>query len=292
MLRSVAVLLGWIGGLALAVAAGHALGGGVLAVPGAEVGAWGVWATTTDPLIVTMALLRLLAVGVAWYLLATTAVGVVARGLRAVRFVALADAISVPVVRRVLQRGMGVVVATAVVTAAAPPAVGAADPPPVAVVEEAPGMLTMRGITPSGGEDRRAEAEVPVLPWQRFASEGTEVPQTPPGGPITVPSPSTVASPEEVAPSRPDRAPAALVSEERGPAAPGEGSHTVSAGESLWRISEVRLAAVLGRQPQDAEVVPYWREVIERNRVRLVVADDPDLILPGQVLVLPAVGDR
>ena len=64
----------------------------------------------------------------------------------------------------------------------------------------------------------------------------------------------------------------------------------VAPGDHLWGIAEETLADHLGRAPTDAEVVPYWRLVIEANRDRLVHRDDPDLILPGQELVLPPVG--
>lgn len=64
----------------------------------------------------------------------------------------------------------------------------------------------------------------------------------------------------------------------------------VAPGDHLWGIAEETLADHLGRPPTDAEVVPYWRLVIEANRDRLVHRDDPDLILPGQELVLPPVG--
>jgi hypothetical protein len=76
--------------------------------------------------------------------------------------------------------------------------------------------------------------------------------------------------------------------------APPEGAApdrwVVTPGEHLWGIAEETLADRLGRPPTDAEVVPYWRTVIEANRDRLVHRDDPDLILPGQVLLLPPVG--
>jgi nucleoid-associated protein YgaU len=38
----------------------------------------------------------------------------------------------------------------------------------------------------------------------------------------------------------------------------------------------------------DAEVVPYWRAVIEANRDRLADRDNPSLVFPGQEFVLPA----
>ncbi len=287
MRRSSAVLFGWVVALVVGVAAGHALGSGVLAVPGTEVAAWRSWAAATDPLVVTMAMLRLVAVGVAWYLLATTVLGVAARALRVVRLVRFADAVSAPVVRRVLQRGMGVMVATAIATSAAAPTAGAAEPP-TAVHEREPGVITMHGCTvpsPGGAEDRGDGARA-ALPWQWL------------GDPVPAEVPDPAATTVEVSPTpRTDEPPAATAAEtparrDAPAAAHADTSHTVRPGESLWRIAEAHLAAAWGRDPGDAEVVPYWREVIERNRDRLVVADDPDLILPGQVLVLPTVVDR
>jgi nucleoid-associated protein YgaU len=35
--------------------------------------------------------------------------------------------------------------------------------------------------------------------------------------------------------------------------------------------------------------VDYWAQLVDANRDRLVDPDDPDLLLPGQVLVLPPV---
>jgi nucleoid-associated protein YgaU len=46
---------------------------------------------------------------------------------------------------------------------------------------------------------------------------------------------------------------------------------------------------VLGRPATVDEVVAYWRSVIEANRERLQ-SGDPDLIYPGEVVLLPASG--
>ncbi|WP_436792680.1 LysM peptidoglycan-binding domain-containing protein [Actinospongicola halichondriae] len=62
---------------------------------------------------------------------------------------------------------------------------------------------------------------------------------------------------------------------------------TVSEGESLWSIATDVLAAALGRTPDDAEIDPYWRALIDANRHRLVDPDDADLIHPGQVFETP-----
>lgn len=65
---------------------------------------------------------------------------------------------------------------------------------------------------------------------------------------------------------------------------------TVEPGDNLWTISEDRLEADLGRDPTDFEVAPYWRDVIDANQDRYVEPGNPNLIIPGQVLVLPPTG--
>jgi Tfp pilus assembly protein FimV len=78
--------------------------------------------------------------------------------------------------------------------------------------------------------------------------------------------------------------------------APGAGSaeagsaafaHTyrVRPGDSLWAIA-CRALRQASHSPADAEVDRYWRAIYAANRS--VVGEDPDLILPGQVLELPA----
>ena len=64
---------------------------------------------------------------------------------------------------------------------------------------------------------------------------------------------------------------------------------TVEGGDHLWKLSKARLLAVLGREPEDSEVSPYWRTVIEANRDGLR-SGDPNLIYPGEEVVLPPPG--
>ena len=65
-------------------------------------------------------------------------------------------------------------------------------------------------------------------------------------------------------------------------------THTVAPGDTFWSIAEDALRA-WGAQATDAEIVPYWRALIDANRDRLEARDEPDLIYPGQVFVLPPV---
>lgn len=71
---------------------------------------------------------------------------------------------------------------------------------------------------------------------------------------------------------------------------PVSGEVVVEPGDSLWDISEDRLAIDLEREPADVETEPYWREVMAANQDRLVDPNNPSLIYSGQVLVLPPTG--
>jgi nucleoid-associated protein YgaU len=63
-------------------------------------------------------------------------------------------------------------------------------------------------------------------------------------------------------------------------------SVVVVPGDHLWKISATHLASDLGRNATDAEIWPYWREVIVSNAPALR-SGDPDLIYPGEVIELP-----
>ncbi|HYD08660.1 MAG TPA: LysM domain-containing protein [Acidimicrobiales bacterium] len=104
---------------------------------------------------------------------------------------------------------------------------------------------------------------------------GTALPVPPPGVEVPVlerltpaAEPDVVSVPSPVAP------------------VPLQGERIVEPGDHLWGIAEAELSSRLGRSPTDAEVVPYWRQLIDANRV--VVGPDPNLIHPGQKIDLPS----
>lgn len=73
-----------------------------------------------------------------------------------------------------------------------------------------------------------------------------------------------------------------------------DGSRThevvVKRGEHLWSISERHLEEVLGRQDlSEHEIARYWVGVIDANRSS-IRSGDPDLIYPGERILLPPVG--
>ncbi len=60
--------------------------------------------------------------------------------------------------------------------------------------------------------------------------------------------------------------------------------HVVERGDTLWAIAKQILIS-RNESASGAAVSDYWRAIYERNRA--VIGDNPNLILPGQVLELP-----
>ncbi len=59
----------------------------------------------------------------------------------------------------------------------------------------------------------------------------------------------------------------------------------VGPGDHLWAIAEATVSQATGRPAADAETTRYWQRLIVENPE----VTDPDLVLPGQVIALPAV---
>jgi hypothetical protein len=68
--------------------------------------------------------------------------------------------------------------------------------------------------------------------------------------------------------------------------APAPGDHVVLRGECLWSIAAADLRGRTGTDPTDAEVATAVGAWWAANAA--VIGDDPDLLLPGQVLRPPA----
>ena len=63
-------------------------------------------------------------------------------------------------------------------------------------------------------------------------------------------------------------------------------TYEVQRGDCLWSIAEAILIE-RGREPQGADIAELWKAIYRANRD--VIGDDPDLILPGQILELTEV---
>ena len=119
-----------------------------------------------------------------------------------------------------------------------------------------------------------------VVPGAAFAAEPTTRADDPPVMRPLDDAPAAAYPPSSVEPAPPGADSSTEV---------GEGTWHVQRGDHLWAVAERSLADAWGRPPSDAEIAPYWVEVIDANRERLADAANPDLVFPGQVLVVPPV---
>jgi hypothetical protein len=162
--------------------------------------------------------------------------------------------------------------------------------------------------SPSPGPDRTSSSDqaprvgaTPTPPLQR-----TTIPFRPGPGSGGSPSRRTPSSlPPPVAPARLDgraaatgqlrnarRAPAALPpAGSRGPAG-GRVVWVVRPGDDLWSIAAASLTAVWGRPPVLEELGPYWWRVVEVNRPHLPNPANPNLLFPGDRVILPPLPAR
>ena len=105
--------------------------------------------------------------------------------------------------------------------------------------------------------------------------------------PTSAPSTSTPSSTSVPAPPQQTPPPAQTPPPPTAPPV-ADGELVVMKGDNFWDLAEAELAEQWGRAPTDAEVVPYWQQLIEANRDRLLPPEDPDLIYPAQMFTVPA----
>jgi nucleoid-associated protein YgaU len=293
------------------------VGHGSLAAPpsGSGLAALQQWASARDAPTMAMSVVRLLALVLDGYLLATIVLGTAARLTRCAAAVRAADLVSPRSVRRLLGTTLGGLMLSA--SASAPFAVPSAwQPTRPAVARIAAGprevratagprvvratagprvvratagpreVLATRGppvVRAAGGPPlvRAAGADAPLL---RLISPSLVVPGV---GALPVPSPSTRARPTTLPlppprvvppPVRP-RVPLGSPSAPSGPT-----SWTVRRGDNFWEIARVAMAATTP-DPTARTVAPYWRSLINANRDRF--RGNPNLIYAGEVFVIP-----
>lgn len=94
--------------------------------------------------------------------------------------------------------------------------------------------------------------------------------------------PSTTTTPVPPPPAAPVTPPPA-----RTPSTTPTPTVTLGQGDHLWTVAERALTDAWHRTPSEAELVPYWRTLVEANRSSLADPANPDLVFPGQVVRLP-----
>ena len=178
----------WIGLLATAhlalTAAGH-----VLPAPGLETDLL-AWLQRGDPVLTAFSLVRLVALGVAWYLTALTALTVVARASRVPGLIRTVDRLALPVVRRALQHAVGTGLAVAIAGGTVPLVLGGGP----ALADPLPPVVTMEAI------DDATSTTVPARDPSVQMVLLDELPQSPGDGSLPSPPEAPAPAPAEDAP--------------------------------------------------------------------------------------------
>ena len=255
-LRAALRLGGWVAGLLIAARITLALGSSDLDVPLTSTAELTDWVEQASPATLAMALLRLgVLVGIGYLLLATL-LTTLAEIVHLRPLTAMADRVTPSLVRRIAQGGGGVGLALGAIAGTLPVPDSGPDRPQTTIAAPDPDVATM-SRAPGLDATMTSKADVP-------ASTATMTRSDPPG-----PAPD---------PSRPP--PTAIQGPPPQPSPAGD-TWVVEAGDSFWSIAE----DVVGSGNERA-VERYWRALIEANRARLADPENPDLLIPGQELLL------
>ena len=302
------VLTAWLAALIGTLQVLTVVGHGRLGSPPLTAGAHAFqgWAAARDAPTIAMATVRVIAVALAWYLLVATAAGWAARLTRLAAAVKVTDAVTVPSLRRLLGATVGLallavpVAGCASTSSARPPtAASTGAPPPGPPVlrllpdDPSPPPTTSVPRTPptaaAGPPATSTPAlSTPALPTPALSTPARSTPalSTPA---LSTPAMSTPAmstsTGRPTAPLRPKGPSTPAAAPTDSPAARPT-TWTVRPGDSFWHVARTLLTDAHGRPPTDAEIVPYWRSLIEVNRSRLDDPHNPDLLFPGQELTV------
>lgn len=253
-IRSILPLLAWLAMLVTVIVGFGALGRGAMAGPELMApGTWADWAAGRTPTEAVFAVLRIVVQVVASYLLVVTVLAAVASVWRAGRLLGVVDVLTLPFVRGTIHSLVGVGLVGASVAG-----VGAGWSSPTepvgGEVHLAASVQSPAGATVLHRLPAEAPAEAPVM---RLVTDGAG--SSPTGAPDAAPAPSSA-----------DTA-----------------TWEIQAGDHLWSVAERVMANAFGRDVSDAEVAPYFHELVAANTDRLADPGNPDLVFPGQQMVLP-----
>ncbi len=233
-------------------------------VPWGSLRSWFELAPIED---VVAAGLRATALAIAYWIAASTLVYGAARISQAPRMIRATARVTLPPIRRALDRVVAVGVTAATLAAPIAPAAATEVPSP----------------------------QEPVV--YQISDEGVPTPINPPAVDATVIFPPGVGG----AGYTPRPAGGLTLEEDTDTVAPagassfaGEGTggtpYDVVVGDNLWTISAAHLRAVYANREVDTgEVATYWRRVIEANATGLR-SGNPNLIYPGERILLPDPG--
>jgi hypothetical protein len=266
-------LLAWTAAVALGLRGLHALGAGPLGVPLSSADDLSAWLDRTPPELMAVAIVRLVALAAGWYLAACTLAFTLTRPVGRSRVASAAARATPAIVRRLVVGCGGLGLAAGTVVGALPstmvaPAALAPRPAAASIVGAA------QDTNPPTATMTRAARDISTAVMTRLPTTRLTTQDTPTAVMTRLPATD---------PPRASRSPPAPAT---GDSAATPPSWTVEAGDSFWSIAADTLAEA-GEASTDRRVIGYWRRLVEANRGRLLDPGNPDLLVPGQELVLP-----
>lgn len=256
----------------------HLLGRGALAAPPfRSVDDLHVWLGDRGPVTAAIVAIRLIALGVGYHLIVTTALSTIGRLVRSPVLVRLADASTLPPFRGIVRRITGLGLSASILMATPLEAVNPAARPTVAPVGPAQNHEQPDPAIDGGTSALTLRWADPMAPDSSGTATMRLDEAAPAAGTATLrPSPSADASESDAT-----LAPAAGTAVER--AGTPESSHQVVHGDHLWSIAEEHLVETFHVRPSESDVDAYWRRVVAANPQ----LPNPDLIFPGDRILLP-----
>jgi hypothetical protein len=306
MLRRALPLVAWVGLLLALVVAMLAAGRGNLSAPAwSAPSGWSEWASTRGAPAAALAVVRLVVLAIAAWLLVVTAVSFVLAATRRGREVDVSELLGLPIVRRVVHGALGLGLAGATLAGAAGlggsgaglGGSGARTVEVASVAGSSPPVLERLG--PAAGA---VVATTTMVPATRTTAEVTPVSTTSIPVTLTTAEVTTATTVGHLAATTTSTSAAKTTPDVTGapsvppavavPPAVTVRTWVVRPGEHLWSIARQLLDTGTGPSPADAEVAPYWRQLTEANRDRLADPANPDLLFPGDQLVVPPIPSR
>ncbi len=245
------------------------------------------WLGGTDPVVAAFALVRLAGLALTGWIAVTGAVSLVVHlsRLRRVRWLRrLIDRLCLPVVRRLVHGVAGVTLAAATM---APGAAGALATPGTAIGPVMAGTAAIVTV------DTQPPLAAPVRTTDRAVIVNLDPIEKPPptSTPMAAPTNPPAPSSSPVARAVPTTTPEATTPEPTPPSVAGQDPTTdtweIRPGDHLWHVARATLDRRFGSPPPDDSVAAYLDVLIEANRDRLIVPDNPDLVFAGQAIALP-----
>lgn len=210
----------------------------------------GDWLRTADPAVSLVAVARIIALGIGYWLLVTTVLYAAAHYLGWQSMTSALRWITLPVVRRVVQGVTAMSLTGASIVGPAALSVTPALAQETVVVQSEIDETTTEGSV--DGETITTDYRPDAAGW-----------------------PATGANNDFWFP--------AAVSQTQ-----ATGDYVVKAGDHFWSIAESHLRTTVGRDVTEDEVCQYWVRLVDANR-STIRSGDPDLIYPDEAITLPSV---